>query len=494
MQMPQKGAQTEDNEYEAMTSLGHHNIHELLSSSCDKATPKKLGLLLQLLPSEIEVSHSDAKSGPKHKKKLAAHEMGTEKTETPAGTSSRLFPKALASELEAAGTRGPESSAAGVSAAKRVRKVGAAAECDEGEEAELDAYDQAEAEAKRARKVGAAAEKDGGDDAELDAYDQAEAEAEAEAAALDEALDAVDPISAKAHDVRAQAALATFDEVGRVYAALLKAGLTVLYITYTRRVNGADAAEALAIGRTGWTQWAIDSYTMDAEFAHLLFNLRTPVARAVEIVGLKRAVISRNNEEGADGWFQLGLTARSHASTLAGHVGWGVAILSDQGLKRASTVDTEALRLLILEPACHASKGSSAGTRVAAGGQLELAVARQAREADNVSKYAPSELEAEDVGVPHVIDLVLDEVVVDEALAAKRALASPCAGKEATECSKAVVADIACRRLQAWSKPKLAATAEAAEGSVVKQGVQRAHERIAVAVGLASTLVFPDAV
>ncbi|KAJ1620795.1 hypothetical protein T492DRAFT_888075 [Pavlovales sp. CCMP2436] len=31
-----------------------------------------------------------------------------------------------------------------------------------------------------------------------------------------------------------------------------------------------------------------------------------------------------------NGWFQLGPTARSHASTLAGHVGWGVAILSDQ--------------------------------------------------------------------------------------------------------------------------------------------------------------------
>mmetsp|Transcript_49008 Transcript_49008/g.112383 ORF Transcript_49008/g.112383 Transcript_49008/m.112383 type:complete len:290 (+) Transcript_49008:92-961(+) len=154
MQMPQKGAQAEDDEYEAMTSLGHHDIHELFSSGCDKATLKKLGLLLQLLPSEIEVSHSDAKSGPKHKKKLAAHEEGKEETETPAGTSSRLFPKALASALEAAGTRGPESSAAGVSAAKRARKVGAAAECDEGDEADLDAYDQAEAEAKRARKVG----------------------------------------------------------------------------------------------------------------------------------------------------------------------------------------------------------------------------------------------------------------------------------------------------------------------------------------------------
>mmetsp|Transcript_49015 Transcript_49015/g.112413 ORF Transcript_49015/g.112413 Transcript_49015/m.112413 type:complete len:260 (+) Transcript_49015:92-871(+) len=124
MQMPQKGAQAEDDEYEAMTSLGHHDIHELFSSGCDKATLKKLGLLLQLLPSEIEVSHSDAKSGPKHKKKLAAHEEGKEETETPAGTSSRLFPKALASALEAAGTRGPESSAAGVSAAKRARKVG----------------------------------------------------------------------------------------------------------------------------------------------------------------------------------------------------------------------------------------------------------------------------------------------------------------------------------------------------------------------------------
>mmetsp|Transcript_7286 Transcript_7286/g.18985 ORF Transcript_7286/g.18985 Transcript_7286/m.18985 type:complete len:100 (+) Transcript_7286:616-915(+) len=54
-------------------------------------------------------------------------------------------------------------------------------------------------------------------------------------------------------------------------------------------------------------QWAIDSYTMDAEFAYLLFNLRTPVARAVEIVGLKRAVISRINEEGAviDGELRL---------------------------------------------------------------------------------------------------------------------------------------------------------------------------------------------
>ncbi|KAJ1640523.1 hypothetical protein T492DRAFT_832040 [Pavlovales sp. CCMP2436] len=71
---------------------------------------------------------------------------------------------------------------------------------------------------------------------------------------------------------------------------------------------------------------------------------------------------------GKDGWFQLGPTARSYASTLAGHVGWGVAILTDQytgevrplriaqpadaghsELKRASTVDTEALRLLILE-------------------------------------------------------------------------------------------------------------------------------------------------
>jgi len=69
-----------------------------------------------------------------------------------------------------------------------------------------------------------------------------------------------------------------------------------------------------------------------------------------------------------NGWFQLGPTARSHASTLAGHVGWGVAILSDQytgevrplrvaqpadavhsGPKRVSTMDTEALWLLILE-------------------------------------------------------------------------------------------------------------------------------------------------
>ncbi|KAJ1639196.1 hypothetical protein T492DRAFT_938113, partial [Pavlovales sp. CCMP2436] len=56
--------------------------------------------------------------------------------------------------------------------------------------------------------------------------------------------------------------------------------------------------------------------------------------------------------------------------------------------------------------------------------QLELAVAHQARQADDVSKYAPSELEAEDVGVPHAVDLVLDEVVVDEALAAKRALSA----------------------------------------------------------------------
>jgi len=238
MQMPQKGAQAEDDEYEAMTSLGHHDIHELFSSGCDKATLKKLGLLLQLLPSEIEVSHSDAKSGPKHKKKLAAHEEGKEETETPAGTSSRLFPKALASALEAAGTRGPESSAAGVSAAKRARKVGAAAERDEGEEVELDAYNQAEAEAKRPGKVGAAAEKDEGDDAELDAYDQAE-----------------------------------FD--------------------------GPSTPQQTAL--------LIDSYTMDAEFAYLLFNLRTPVARAVEIVGLKRAVISRINEEGAviDGELRL---------------------------------------------------------------------------------------------------------------------------------------------------------------------------------------------
>ncbi|KAJ1636629.1 hypothetical protein T492DRAFT_901622 [Pavlovales sp. CCMP2436] len=129
-------------------------------------------------------------------------------TETPAGTSSSEFPKALASALEAAGTRGPESSAAGVSAAKRARKVGAAAERDEGEEAECDVHDQAEAEA------------------------------EAEAAAPDEALDAVDPISAEEQDMRAQAALATFDEVGRVFAALLEAGLTMLYISYARRVNG----------------------------------------------------------------------------------------------------------------------------------------------------------------------------------------------------------------------------------------------------------------
>ncbi|KAJ1640362.1 hypothetical protein T492DRAFT_855047, partial [Pavlovales sp. CCMP2436] len=50
--------------------------------------------------------------------------------------------------------------------------------------------------------------------------------------------------------------------------------------------------------------------------------------------------------------------------------------------------------------------------------------ARQAREAAVVSKYAPSELEAEDVGVPHVVDLVLDEVVVNEALAAKRVLSA----------------------------------------------------------------------
>ncbi|KAJ1627855.1 hypothetical protein T492DRAFT_168219, partial [Pavlovales sp. CCMP2436] len=35
---------------------------------------KKLGLLLQLLPSEIEVSHSNSKVGPKHKKELKAHE------------------------------------------------------------------------------------------------------------------------------------------------------------------------------------------------------------------------------------------------------------------------------------------------------------------------------------------------------------------------------------------------------------------------------------
>ncbi|KAJ1616341.1 hypothetical protein T492DRAFT_895676 [Pavlovales sp. CCMP2436] len=162
---------------------------------------------------------------------------------------------------------------------------------------------------------------------------EAEAEAEAEAAAPDEALAAVDPISAGEQDVRAQAALATFDEVGRVYAALLETGLTMLYISYAHRVDGAAAAAAFARGRTRWTvhlegsledmcgwialeqrdhtaageQWTIDSYTMDAEFAHLLLNKRTPVARAVEIVGLKRAVISRINEEGAvfDGELRL---------------------------------------------------------------------------------------------------------------------------------------------------------------------------------------------
>ncbi|KAJ1636738.1 hypothetical protein T492DRAFT_957123 [Pavlovales sp. CCMP2436] len=70
---------------------------------------------------------------------------------------------------------------------------------------------------------------------------------------------------------------------------------------------------------------------------------------------------------GKDDWYQLGATARSRTSTLADHVGWGVAILSDQytgevralslspqtplrsGAKRASTMDPEALRLLILE-------------------------------------------------------------------------------------------------------------------------------------------------
>ncbi|KAJ1641484.1 hypothetical protein T492DRAFT_853173 [Pavlovales sp. CCMP2436] len=132
--------------------------------------------------------------------------------------------------------------------------------------------------------------------------------------------------------------------------------------------------------------------------------------------------------------------------------------------------------------------------------QLELAVARKAREANDVSKYAPSELEAaEDVGVPHVVDLVLDEVVVvDEALAAKRALSAASSkenreaktAREATAARaaraidepEAVVADIVCM-LQAWSKARPAATAEAAEGSVVKQGVQRAHELFVASCG-----------
>ncbi|KAJ1630273.1 hypothetical protein T492DRAFT_872023 [Pavlovales sp. CCMP2436] len=55
---------------------------------------------------------------------------------------------------------------------------------------------------------------------------------------------------------------------------------------------------------------------------------------------------------------------------------------------------------------------------------LKAAAARLARQAAGVSKYAPSELEAEDVGVLHVVDLVLDEVVMDKALAAKRALSA----------------------------------------------------------------------
>ncbi|KAJ1624319.1 hypothetical protein T492DRAFT_911860 [Pavlovales sp. CCMP2436] len=55
---------------------------------------------------------------------------------------------------------------------------------------------------------------------------------------------------------------------------------------------------------------------------------------------------------------------------------------------------------------------------------FKAAAARQAREDAGVRKYAPPELEAEDVSVPHVVDLVLDVVVVDEALVAKRALSA----------------------------------------------------------------------
>ncbi|KAJ1637998.1 hypothetical protein T492DRAFT_859023 [Pavlovales sp. CCMP2436] len=75
-------------------------------------------------------------------------------------------------------------------------------------------------------------------------------------------------------------------------------------------------------------------------------------------------------------------------------------------LHRRATWD-EAHNAHVMQQMAGAQKGGSR--------QLELAVARQARQADDDSKYGPSELEAEDVGVPHVVGLVLDEVVMDEA-------------------------------------------------------------------------------
>ncbi|KAJ1626194.1 hypothetical protein T492DRAFT_878938, partial [Pavlovales sp. CCMP2436] len=49
---------------------------EVDASTDLKKRLKKLGLLLQLLPSEIEVSHKNDKVGPKHKKEVKAADKG----------------------------------------------------------------------------------------------------------------------------------------------------------------------------------------------------------------------------------------------------------------------------------------------------------------------------------------------------------------------------------------------------------------------------------
>ncbi|KAJ1630000.1 hypothetical protein T492DRAFT_872539 [Pavlovales sp. CCMP2436] len=96
--------------------------------------------------------------------------------------------------------------------------------------------------------------------------------------------------------------------------------------------------------------------------------------------------------------------------------------------------------------ATRALRNSGLGRRHTGGSrQLELAVARQAREADDVSKYAPSELEAEDaLAAKRALGGFVEEGARSyrRTRRARRAHRRPCAGKEATECSKAVVADI----------------------------------------------------
>ncbi|KAJ1638948.1 hypothetical protein T492DRAFT_857558, partial [Pavlovales sp. CCMP2436] len=88
----------------------------------------------------------------------------------------------------------------------------------------------------------------------------------------------------------------------------------------------------------------------------------------------------------------------------------------------AAVVVTAAAAAAVAAAAMEAAEATATETDHYRSQNSPASVHWRAREAAGVRKYAPPELEAEDVGVPHVVDFMLDKVVVDEALAAKRAL------------------------------------------------------------------------